>query len=122
LLALLPPAGRGSGAAVADLALAAGDFAPVSPRQESFWPTRDQRQGVLDALGQALARRSGRPLLLQARAAAPEAIFAEDRYRLVPAGPGGAPGARPPSPAGGSSDVRGPEVRERAPLRLHWWS
>jgi hypothetical protein len=103
------------------LVLALGDFVPVLPAQATFWRTRAQRLAAAGSTAEALARRHGRPLLLQLEAARPDAIFEEERYL-----------ARVLSAAGSARATRRGRVAARSsaaladpwsavPQRLHWW-
>ncbi|HEV7126877.1 MAG TPA: hypothetical protein VGN32_05485 [Ktedonobacterales bacterium] len=115
---------------VAEVWLALGACVPGTPEQIAIWRTRRQRRLTVQSLADCLTRRHGRPLVLQPQLVAAEAIFAEERYRLIPTGTeeGGVEGAQsatPPPAAMRREDApHGPAVAsawDQVPQRLHWW-
>ena len=95
-----------------------GDLAVAAPAQATFWDTPARRRATVLTVADALDHRYHRPVLLTARLIAPDAIFTEDRYALVPlaGAPNVAPSPTPPTPPLTEDPWR--DVAHR----LHWWS
>lgn len=64
--------------------LAVSHLTPRYPAQDSFWPQRARRLSAVRELAETLAQRYGKPLLLQSRLTAPDAIFEQERSHLTP--------------------------------------
>ncbi len=104
-----------------------GDLVPLAPEQAVFWQTRARRWAAIDQVAETLARRFGRPRLVRARCATPDAIFPAERYRLLPLGT--VEGTEEPDSSTSRRQWRdAAEHRpaaatpwERVPHRLHWW-
>lgn len=125
---------------VDELRIALDDFAPLLPRQITFWQTRDRRLAAAQEVAAAVALRHGRPLVLCARGVAPAAIFPEERHRLhallsatrVDGEPTPTAIIHPAAvPVQGVRSVQGrrqrapaPDSRDpwhHVPHRMHWW-
>jgi hypothetical protein len=114
---------------LAALRLTLGDFAPLLPAQATFWRTRAQRIAAARTAAETLARRHGRPLLLSSRLAVPDAIFAHERYCLVPLGdvnPTDDPALAHQSHQSHRSSTASPpappaDTWQDVPLHRHWW-
>lgn len=119
LCALLPPRqGAWPRAAIEQLTVGLGDFAPSTLEQATMWRTPEQRLAAVRVVAETLTRRHGRPLLAYPRLAVPAAIFAEERYQLALSGAAGADGE-----ATRRSHVVEPATSawQHVPQRLHWW-
>lgn len=115
---------------IEELCLWLGACAAKQSTQTTFWRTWQQRQEAIRVLAESLARQHGRPLLVHSRPVAPAAIFAENRYVLLPTAPVvpvGQGRGRPHSGAGGAithhADTHHAEGDswDQVPQRLHWW-
>ncbi|HEX9412072.1 MAG TPA: hypothetical protein VF916_01085, partial [Ktedonobacterales bacterium] len=105
---------------ITELRLALGDLAPRCPTPASLWGLADPRRTrshTITTLAETLARRSGHPLLVQARPTRPAAIFMEERYALRPLALDQAVAAEPaPTPL-----LPVQSAWHEVPQRLHWW-
>ena len=70
--------------AIEDLHLTISHLTPRYPAQHAFWPQRARRVAATQELADLLARRHGKPLLLQSVLTAPDAIFDQNRSHLAP--------------------------------------
>jgi hypothetical protein len=109
--------------AIEDVRLTISHLTPRYPAQHAFWPQRARRLSATHELADVLARRHGKPLLLQSVLIAPDAIFDQDRSRLTPLhtavadvaeGPG-----HPARPAADVADMD--DDAEVFPHGIHWW-
>jgi hypothetical protein len=122
----------GTHEAIEDLYLTISHLTPRYPAQNAFWPRRARRLAATHELADVLARRHGKPLLLQSVLTAPDAIFDQNRSHLAPLhadvadvadvaeGPG-----HPARPAADVAEIEtgadtGADVTQ-FPHGIHWW-
>ena len=109
--------------AIEDVHLTVSRLMPRYPAQHPFWPQRARRLAATQEIADVLARRHGKPLLLQSVLTAPDAIFDQDRSRLTPlhadvadVAEGLGHRARP------AADVAdAPDTSDEIPHGIHWW-
>jgi len=122
LLTSLVSAQRQRRDAIDDLQVTLEDVRPLLPTQITLWRAREaqaRRHATLRAVAETLAQRYRRPVLAQARLAAPDAIFREDRYALAQA----SLAADSSAPATPQRETMAPSADpwRDVPQRLHWW-
>jgi hypothetical protein len=118
---------------IEDLHLTISHLTPRYPAQHAFWPQRARRLAATQELADVLARRHGKPLLLQSVLTAPDAIFDQNRSHLAPLHTDVAAdladvaesSGHPARPASDVADVdtdsdTGADVTQ-FPHGIHWW-
>jgi hypothetical protein len=106
--------------AIVALRATLGDLALAAPAQATLWRTPAQQRAALRAVADALTRRYRRPALLTLRVIAPDAIFSEDRYTLVPLAEEASIAPANDAPARSLNGNLSDPWRD-VPHRLHWW-
>ena len=112
--------------AIEDVHLTVSRLTPRYPAQHPFWPQRARRLAATQEIADVLARRHGKPLLLQSVLTAPDAIFDQDRSRLTPLHADVADMAdvaeglgHPARPAADVADAT--DASDEIPHGIHWW-
>jgi hypothetical protein len=107
---------------ISDLRLIITDLIPRYPAQHAFWPRRARRLAAAHELADVLARRYGKPLLFRRALDAPDAIFDQDRSRLVPLAGDATPAVGSAADASrGSGDASRADGAGEIPHGIHWW-
>lgn len=110
---------------IEDLHLTISHLTPRYPAQYAFWPQRARRLAATQELADVLARRHGKPLLLQSVLTAPDAIFDQNRSHLAPLHADVAEGqghpARPAADVTAAADSDTGSDSTQFPHGMHWW-